>query len=95
MPQAKKKRSTEPDQDERWWAIVVSTDPQLGSGRYGVWANKPHVSFQADSRVAMIQANDEEPVIYINMDAALSVAIGQVKHFDSAPIGAQDAPAQS
>lgn len=76
--------------DQRWWVIVVSEDPQLGSGRYGVWEDKPTVKLSDDGNTAIVNArnghNDEEPTLYVNLRSTLTFSVGQVQHFDAAPV---------
>lgn len=97
MPQAKKKRSaeqaSEPEVDQRWWVIVVPTDPERGSGRYGVWEHKPTVTIASDNETAIVKGQPLEPVLYITKSTVLTFAVGQMAHFDAAPIS--DAADQS
>lgn len=89
---------TEPvsDKDERWWIIVVSSAPELGSGRYGVWNEKPVVKLSDDGNTAVINArnghNDEEPTVYVNLRDTLTISVGMIEHFDAQPIGKPVSP---
>jgi hypothetical protein len=87
--------SPAPEKDERWWIIVVSSAPELGSGRYGVWENKPKVSISDDGNTAVVRGdNGDEPEVYVNLRDSLTISVGQIDHFDAKPIGVPvpDAP---
>jgi hypothetical protein len=89
----------QPEKDERWWVIVVSSAPELGSGRYGVWDEKPKVTISEDGNTAVIRGNNgsDEPEVYINLRDSLTISVGLIEHFDAQPIGGrqmQNAPTE-
>jgi len=84
-----------PEKDERWWIIVVSSQPELGSGRYGVWDNKPKVNVSDDGNTAVVRGeNGDEPEVYVNLRDTLTISVGKFEHFDAQPIGARTPPIQ-
>jgi hypothetical protein len=77
--------------DTRWWVLVASSVVELGAGRYGVWEDRPSVSWETNdatgSLVAVIKGNEGEPELYVNMGDTLTFSIGQIGHFESTPQG--------
>jgi hypothetical protein len=86
---ASRAAATEPenDRDTRWWVIVASSNPDVGSGRYGFWAAKPTIS--EDNGVVKVSGEDSEPTMFVNLEDTLTVTAGQVEHFDAVPRGKQ------
>lgn len=73
------------EKDDRWWVLVVASVADLGAGRYGVWANKPKFQTLSDDQVMIGTEDDDEPTLVVNMRDSLTVAIGQIEHFNSVP----------
>jgi len=82
--------------DTRWWVLVASSIPELGAGRYGVWNNRPSVTWETNDStgelVAVIKGDEGEPELFINMGDTLTFSIGQIAHFESTPKGTQQPP---
>jgi hypothetical protein len=79
---------TEPAEgDDRWWIIVVSDRPELGSGRYGVWEDKPQVNISKDGNTAVISSYNDEADVYVNLRNVLTISVGKIEHFDAQPVG--------
>jgi hypothetical protein len=70
--------------DTRWWVILASNNPDLGSGRYGVWETKPAVTHH-DEGYFRISGAEDEPVLFIMQADAMSMSVGQIEHFSAAP----------
>lgn len=83
--------------DTRWWVLVAASIVELGAGRYGVWNNKPSVSWEVDdssgAMIAVIKGDEGEPELFVNMNDTLSFSIGQIAHFESTPKGTVQSPA--
>jgi hypothetical protein len=68
---------SEPPADA-WWAFVMAEDPQIGSGRYGWWRERPDVNSQGDGFI--VQGEGDEPKVLVTAANMLSLYIAQMRH---------------
>lgn len=82
--------------DTRWWVLVASSVAELGAGRYGVWEDRPSVTWETNDAtgglIAVIKGVEGEPELFVNMNDTLTFSIGQIKHFESVPKGTSQPP---
>jgi hypothetical protein len=67
---------------DAWWLWVMADDFQIGSGRYGWWANKPNLKF--DGNHAYVCAGEQgEPVVNVIAANVVSIYVAQMKHTEN------------
>ena len=71
--------------DNRWWLFLMGNNPELGSGRYGYWANKPSITRYNEIGALQISGDAEEPEVWVFGNAALSAYVAQVHHVQAVP----------